>query len=233
MSALPQTCESPAMSLTLQDAFDTYAVAVWDKQMHLNELVGEADWELDVEAGQIAFSNGRRWSIQILGSESFQSDTWLWAWANAQSRLPESLLRMAQQVREFGEQHDIDELIQPDIPLDWGDSHLLGSIAAGLCGADAYYRCPHSAGAVCVLINDEKFPRPAESPLAKLPELVFDAINNLDIRNHRLALTSFLRQHQVTVQESVEHLEAQLPTGPLQATLDHHNRIQEISLTKG
>lgn len=221
------------MSLTLQDAFDTYAVAAWDKQMRLNDLVGKADWELDVEAGKLSFSNGPTWTIQILGSESFQSDTWLWAWANTKSGLPDALLRMAQQVREFGEQHDIDELIQPDIPLDWGDSHLLGSIAVGLCGAEAYYRCTHSAGAVCVLIRDDSYPPPQESPLSKLPELFFDAINNLDIRNHRLALTSFLRQHRATVQESAEHIEAQLPTGPLTATLDHHNRIREISLTKG
>lgn len=220
------------MSLTLQDAFDTYAVAAWDKQMRLNDLVGKADWELDVESGKLSFSNGQNWQIQILGSESYQSDTWLWAWANTKSGLPEKLLRVAQQVREFGEQHEIDELIQPDIPLDWGDSHLFGSIAAGLCEAEAYYRCTHSAGAVCVLIRDDAYPRPQESPPAKLPQLFFDAINNLDVRNHRLALTSFLRQHQVTIQESADSLEAQLPAGQLRATFGQYNRVREISVTK-
>lgn len=221
-----------SMSLTLQDAFDTHAVSAWAKQMHLNELVGEADWELDIDAGQVAFSNGRRWSIQILGSESHQSDTWLWAWANTKSGLPDSLLQMAQQVRAFGEQHDIDELIQPDMPLDWGDSHLLGTIAAGLCEADAYYRCPHSAGAVCVLIRDDTFPRPAASPLAQLPELFFEAINNLDIRNHRLALTSFLSQHHAPLTETANTIETVLPNGPLKATLDRQGRVREMSFTK-
>lgn len=198
----------------------------------MNELVGEADWELDTEAGRIDFSNGRSWSIQILGSESYSSDTWLWGWANTKSGLSESLLRMAEQVRAFGEQHDIDELIQPDIPLDWGDSHLLGTIAAGVCEANAYYRCPHSAGAVCVLIRDDTFPRPATSPLTKLPELFFEALDHLDIRNHRLALMSFLSQHHVPLTEAADAIEAVLPNGPLKATLDNHGRVRKLTLTK-
>ncbi len=152
------------MSLTLQTLFDSHALSSFAKQRHLNELVGEDDWDLDLETAALSFSSGKTWKIQLLGSESFVSDTWLWAWANDQSDLPPDVLQLSERVRAFGEEHDIDELTQPDIPLDWGDGHMMSLIALGICNATAYYRCPHDNGAVFVVIDDKSFPQPAVSP---------------------------------------------------------------------
>ncbi len=73
--------------------YEQYALETFAKQMHLMTLVGEADWQFDTDTGTLEFSNGYRWKGQLLGSESRESFTWLWAWANQASNLSDEILQ--------------------------------------------------------------------------------------------------------------------------------------------
>src|SRR5262245_17159005 len=119
-----------------------YAASVFDRQLHLNELVGNLDWDVDLTAGVLNFGDRSRWSVQLLGSESQASRTWLWAWANP-SGLPGELVQASLALRQFGEENGIPELVEPQIPLEKVNGHLLSLIACGLTDADAYYRAPY------------------------------------------------------------------------------------------
>ena len=179
--------------------FSEVAIASFLRQQHLVHLVGDSGWSLNIPTGTLSFGNDRHWHTQILGTESHETNTWLWAWANTGSNLPPALIQASLQMKQLGEQQQIPELTEPQIPLS-GDinGHVLSMIASGVCDADAYYRGPYDGGAAFLLIKDEKFPRSKESPLARLPHIFPQAISAFAIPDHRLALTSYLDQHGIT-----------------------------------
>jgi len=96
----------------LSDLFDRHAAASWDKQQALAALVGKHSWQLDSENGVITFNERLKFPVQILGTESDVSNSWLWAWANKVSPLPATLLASANELRALGEREGIAELTQ-------------------------------------------------------------------------------------------------------------------------
>lgn len=52
---------------------------------------------------------------QHIGTFGLKSKTWMWAWANYASNIPEELLQASLQVKEFGEKAGIGKLTEPII----------------------------------------------------------------------------------------------------------------------
>ncbi|WP_376768412.1 DUF6882 domain-containing protein [Paenibacillus planticolens] len=51
-----------------------------EKQLAINDSIGNLDWNVDMSAGTATFGNELTFPIQMLGSVSHQSNTWLWAY---------------------------------------------------------------------------------------------------------------------------------------------------------
>lgn len=107
-------------------------------------------FDYDVDAGVLVFSDDRKprviAEIQIVGTTSFETGNWLWAWAN--SHWPESCTTDARIVRDFGERHGVGELIRESVEdenlnaLGWG----LTAAAARIAEAPGAYRPPRDEG---------------------------------------------------------------------------------------
>eukprot|EP00931_Biecheleriopsis_adriatica_P092215 TRINITY_DN66029_c0_g1_i1.p1 TRINITY_DN66029_c0_g1~~TRINITY_DN66029_c0_g1_i1.p1 ORF type:complete len:270 (+),score=44.12 TRINITY_DN66029_c0_g1_i1:42-851(+) len=130
------------------------------KQLHLADVVEERSWSLcldpaKAEYGKLCFGQDQElaFECQLLGSESYESGTWLWAWAN--ESVPKEMacdLRKAsgRPIREFGE---------AQFPLSTASGHQIAVAACGLMGAKAYYSGPTGpSGRLFVLITDASFP---------------------------------------------------------------------------
>jgi len=91
------------MHFSLPDLLSRHAVASFDKQLHLSELVAEEDWHLDLVSGLLLFCDRFAWHAQLLGTEAEETHTWLWAWANETSHIPPYLLQTALQMKALGE----------------------------------------------------------------------------------------------------------------------------------
>ncbi len=76
------------MNPDLSPLFDDHAALSFDRQLALARAVGKQDWRCDLESGVPSFGPGRCWPVQILGTESEASRTWLWAWANPSADVP-------------------------------------------------------------------------------------------------------------------------------------------------
>ena len=140
--------------MEVQDLFEEYGVLSFENQLHLADLVGKSKWRFDLRSGVLVFDDFSV-PVQILGTVSEYSQTWLWAWANAESNIPPPLLAASQRMRSFGEENSVVEFSEPEIdvaPFDKG--HILAMIAAGLLGAAAYYRAPYEGGAAFLLIPE-------------------------------------------------------------------------------
>ena len=148
----------------------SHCIVSYDKQDRLADLIGQDAWQFEVGSGLLSFGNQYHWQTQLLGTESEASRTWLWAWANVESNIPDHLLAVSLALKAHGEQYGIPELTEPQVSLDQIDGHTLALFASGICEANAYYRCPYEGGALFVMIVDENFPKCTEPEHAALAE---------------------------------------------------------------
>jgi hypothetical protein len=217
---------SNTLSLVLQ-----YAASVLDRQLYLNELVGELDWHFDLTAGTLTFGDRYRWSVQLLGTESEASRTWLWAWANPSALSPDRL-RAALTLREFGRERNLPEFVEPQLLLNAVDGHLLGMIAAGLLNANAYYRAPYEGGAAVFLITDEAFPRCQEPPLSRIAAVFPQAIAAFALPDHKRALEGYLQSYGLACADEHGRIVVREEGEPvLIASFDEQNRLSELHVT--
>ncbi|MGN1119210.1 MAG: DUF6882 domain-containing protein [Oscillospiraceae bacterium] len=126
-------------------------------------VIKDNGWNVDIRARKITFGDNS-FEIGIIGSESEESGTWLWGWANTESNLPELATAAARRAKkalaacpEFSEKKFmLDEL---------RTGHNLSMVCVGASEKNVcYYRCPYSGGALFVQI--EGLPAEIFAPLS-------------------------------------------------------------------
>lgn len=117
------------------------------------QVVGDRDWSVDFSNGVIVFGD-QEYPLQLIGTESALSDTWLWGWDSVK-RLPEDLLRLADRTKAAGRRWGLDPLTTASFALDdtFFNGHSMSVVACGLAERYCYYKCPHSGGAVFVAFS--------------------------------------------------------------------------------
>jgi hypothetical protein len=206
-------------------------IAQYDRQYFAIREIGNFAWNIDIRSGILSLGRQYRWPVQLLGTESETSRTWLWAWANDASNIPDHLLTASLTLKAYGEQHGIPELIAPQLLLDQVDSHTLALLASGICEANAYYRCPYEGGALFVLITDENFPKCPDPPLQRIATVFPQAIASLDIPDHRLALTGYLDHYGLAHASEGDTVVVREGGEPvLTATFDGENRLTHLEV---
>jgi hypothetical protein len=150
----------------LRDLYTRHAALSLEKQLALGKIIGTRAFSFDADTGTLSFGADLRFPMQLLGTVSRQSNTWLWAWASAQPPRP-ALLAAAQQLRTLGEHLELDELSEesfdlvtptlaaaqePDLAPEPLDGHYLAMLAAGVCQASAYYGADYGRGIAYVLL---------------------------------------------------------------------------------
>lgn len=121
-------------------------------------------YDYDLPTNRFWWSNGGVPQVEariiIVGSISTTSNTWLWSWAN--SHFKDVFTPDIERVREYGVQHRIAPLINPQWPADEADGWEMTSISARLLESEAAYRSPSPNGALFLLLNDLKRLTPNE-----------------------------------------------------------------------
>ncbi len=216
------------MNTTVVSRLAQQAILSLRRQLHLADLIGERSWHFDT--GQLSFGNDLHWQAEILGTESDATNTWLWSWANTGSNLPAALIESSLQMKQLGEQENIREFIEPQLPLtDEINGHVLSMIASGVCDANAYYRAPYEGGAAFLLIKDPEFPRCKEHPLARIATVFPQAIAAFSINDHKLALTSYLEQCGIAYESSDQAVVVKEGIDPvLTALFDDNKRLVKL-----
>lgn len=217
------------MPTTFDALYTEFVISSFDKQLHLADVHGEHDWGFNMTDGQLTFDGSVSYRIQILGTEDHVGRTWLWAWANKASGIPDELLRAANDLRSFGDAHEIRELAEAKAPLDDLEGHTVGLVAAGFAKGKAYYRCPYKNGALFVLITDDKLQFSVPNRLVRALTIIPQAISALEIRDHRTAISAYLRQQGVEVTQDGGNLVVPGEREPLlTAEFDEINRLTKL-----
>jgi TPR repeat protein len=198
------------------------------KQRALGELLGDHRWFLDVQRGTVDFGENRVFPVQLLGTESTVSNTWLWAWANDLSEIPGHVLNASERLRELGREQAVDELTRPIFPLSPDGGHLLALVASGICQADGYYRGPYDSGAVYFLIFETGLERRRRSA-QDVAMTIQGVIMTFGVDHHAMAAAYLQQEGWAIIEESPAGLRAVGNGGEeLRLRFDGAGRLAEI-----
>jgi hypothetical protein len=212
---------------TEQELLERYAALAYDKQNDLYEVIGDNSWNVDVDTGTIAFGPELVFPLQILGTFSHSSRTWLWAWANAQSNLPARLLSQAEQLRTYGAQHGIELLTASEFDATEKDLHLIGIIASGMFGASGYYLANFGQGTMVITVESKLIDQVPKNDFARIPHAFPQVISAFEM-DHRPAFVHYLTQKGYSVAETADTVSAAVDSGILTATFDHLGRLTNL-----
>jgi hypothetical protein len=195
----------------LKRYFEHYALVSLEKQTRLVSFLGEHVLDLDLDAGTARF-NDVAIPFQVLGTESDNSLTWLWAWADEQTEVQDNLLTSAREMRAWGEKEGLPELTLPSLDLNRADGTMLALIASEVCKANGYYRDPYEGGTLFLLLYGIALDDQLVFDRQGLVRQLVDLASRYDF-NHRNALLSYLRAREIPATEAGDTISAELATG--------------------
>ena len=213
----------------ITDYLEHYALISLEKQDKLDRLIGEHTRELDIDAGAIRFSNGLAVPFQVLGTESGNTLTWLWAWSDEQPDMPVHLLTSAFQLKDWGEKEDVREFCSPSLDLNKADGQIISLIASEVCKASCYYRDPYEGGAIYVLLFDKSIDAQPPFDVAGLTRKLSDLVSLYEF-NHRNALLSYFRMKGLSPVETGPAVTCELGSGDqLSAEFDASGKLTSLN----
>jgi hypothetical protein len=204
--------------------------AAYARQLAFLDLIGDRHWSLKTSEGVVRFGNDLAFPIQLLGTESSGDNSWLWAWANEQSRLPPQLLVACNQLRDIGAREGTTEFCERSFSLDKANGHSLASVASGIVGDCCYFRGPYDGGALYFLVQEIDGSVLAPVASERAVTVLSEVISQFDV-DHRVMSEAFLRSQGFSLESTPDGLQAVRRGDAIQLSLDAQGRITNIGAT--
>lgn len=198
-----------------------------EKQSYVPEVIGNNQWNVDMGQGTISFGANLHVPIQVLGTISHSSQTWLWAWANDKSGIPAELLVQANELKKYGEENGIEFLEKAQFGADINDLHMIGCIASGMFGSNSYYIADYGKGAMLALLKAKEFETVQKHEHLRILTTFPQFISTFDC-NHKKALINYLTLKGYTLAIGENEVSAQKANNSIAATFDNLDRLVNI-----
>ncbi len=196
---------------SLTSYLEQFALLSLEKQEKFLRAVGDAVPVLYLDAGLIRFSK-LEFPFQVLGTESENTLTWLWAWADEQTEVPENLLQSSFEMRKWGEKEGIVECTAPSVDLNAADGTMISLVASGICSASCYYHEVYQGGGLFLLLFSDAIDRQRGFTVASLSRS-FSDLASVQEFNHRTAFRSYFESKQIPFTEHDTFIASELESG--------------------
>ena len=213
---------------TLEELLERYGGIALDKQIDFSEVIGNNSWNVDMSKEEITFGPNLSFPIQVLGTISYSSESWLWAWANTQSGLPENIIRQSLELKKYGEENEIDILRDSSFDFGKDDLHLIGIIASGTFNSTAYYIADYGQGAMVVTLRNDKIDNARKDNHHRILTVFPQLISQFDM-NHKFALTNYLQAKGYSTTEQKSKLIGTKGTNTITAEFDDSFRLTKLN----
>jgi hypothetical protein len=118
------------------------------RQESFAKYLNGRNWNIDLTKGLVKFGEDLTFPVQLLGTFSEISGTWLWSWQNPGAESwPSKILDGVQKLRELGDPFNV-----PEFPLERITGHEIAMVCSELLGGLPYYRGPYPNGALFFLV---------------------------------------------------------------------------------
>ncbi|MCL2310531.1 MAG: hypothetical protein FWC42_09760 [Proteobacteria bacterium] len=194
-----RTKKADTTAITKQSLLERFGGIALDKQSNLAEIIGDRNWSADTEKGEIRFGDDLAFPMQVLGTFSHSSETWLWAWANPQAAFSQHVLTQANDLKKYGDELSIDFLTTEKFDATMNDAHIIGMIASGFFKTSCYYVGDFGDGAVVVTIRDKAIDNIPSIDKARIPATFSRLISHFEM-NHKNAFICYLKEKDFVVE---------------------------------
>ncbi|QGK74727.1 DUF6882 domain-containing protein [Flavobacterium sp. SLB02] len=183
------------------DFLEKFGAIALEKQRNLYDVTGGLSWNVDMNKEEITFGDDLTFPMQVLGSFSHSSQTWLWIWENKAGGYAESVMKQALLLKQYGQENNIDLLTVGKFDAVENDLHLIGMIAVEMFNGSGYYLGNYGQGTMVVTIKSDIIDQVESEELARILTVFPELISTFEIQNHKNAFTNYLSQkgYQLTV----------------------------------
>lgn len=213
-----------------KNLLEQYGGLALEKQNSLFELIGESDWNVDLDTGLLTFSNGEEFPIQILGSYGYNAETWLWQWANDNSMNEGSVLSDAMKLKGYGEKNDIEQFVTAEFNCTTTEIHLLGIIASGMLGRSAYYCGDYGNGIALMTIQSDKIDKVEYNEVERITS-TFTSLISVCEMNHRKAFSNYVQAKGYSLTQENNKIISSKGESKITASFDELNRLTDLNTT--
>jgi len=102
---------------SINEYFEQCALISLEKQAKFERLVGEHFAEFELDAGILKIDNELALPFQVLGPQSDNTLTWLWAWSDEHAEVQPDQITAAIKLKEWGLQNGIEEFCIPEVDI--------------------------------------------------------------------------------------------------------------------
>lgn len=210
-----------------QELLERFGGIAFEKQSDLASVIGEQDWKIDVNNGQIIFGEDIVLPIQIIGSFSHAAKTWLWAWANTQASIPPALLEHSLAMKQYGATHGIKLFTDGGFDADKEELHLFGMIASGMFNASGYYLADYGAGTMLLTVKSDIVDQLEQDQHHRILTFFPQLISHYGI-DHENALRNYLILKGYVVKEEDNQLKGVKEGKTVTAIFDELSRLTSL-----
>lgn len=190
--------------MNFADLFIRHGAASYDKQIYLRAMYGKTGWGFDLNTGVLAFRRPHeaplQLAVEVLGTESEDTNTWLWSWANA--GVPPTLTASAMQLKQLGEAQGIPEFTKAELDITPAvNPQRIGLVAAGVLRASCFFHAPYPRGALYLLIKDSKYKRSVTRPVRRVVRAFPLFLSRHFVSDQRAAFLNYMQFYRLNVIE--------------------------------
>ncbi len=214
---------------TFEELLAQHAALAMEKQGLFGEVIGDNSWQLDMNKGVIYFGD-IVFPIQIIGSISFESNSWMWGWANTKSGMPDNLLVQANELKAMGTKNGIKELTDGHFDVEEGFEHQMGMIACGVFKSNSYYCANYGQGTLVVTIASDAIPSIAMDRAEKVLTVFPQLISAISI-DHKDAFKNYLIDRDFKLKITATEIEGLRDGKKVVAKFDNQDRLASLNGT--
>ena len=211
------------------DFLEKFGAVALEKQRNLFEVTGGLSWNVNMDTEEIIFGENLTFPMQVLGSFSHSSETWLWIWDNKAGGYAESVMKQALLLKQYGEENNIDLLAVGKFDAVPNDLHLIGMIAVEMFNASGYYLGNYGQGTMVVTIKSDMINKVESEELSRISTVFPELISTFEIKNHKNAFTNYLSQKNYELTFNGNEIKAEKNENVINAVFNENNLLIKLN----
>jgi len=211
------------------DFLEKFGAIALEKQRNLFSVTGGLSWNVDMGKEEITFGDDLTFPMQVLGSFSHSSETWLWIWENKAGGYAESVMKQALLLKQYGEENNIDLLTVGKFDALDNDLHLIGMIAVEMFNLSGYYLGNYGQGTMMVTIKSDVIDNSESEELSRILTVFPELISTFEIQNHKNAFTNYLSQKGYKLTVNGNEIKAEKNENIINAVFNENNLLVQLN----
>ncbi|SIS47480.1 hypothetical protein SAMN05421766_102135 [Zobellia uliginosa] len=226
-----QASEKQAPKFSMHELYNQSFALACEKQEIFSEIVEGLNWSCDMLEGKLTYGDDKVFDIQVIGTYSENEKSWLWAWANNQSGIPEAFLQTSLGMRDLGKAYDLEDLTSPKLQTDTDPGAYFSVIALGVFRDSCYVPLTFKGLKVYVTVRSAE----VDDKSRTAPALICSHFTNLTASfqfPHKYCLFYYLMAKGYQVENSGNNILAKKGDDQILGIFDLKGNLMKISNSK-